>query len=164
MKGQTAIEYLMTYGWAILIILIVAGVLAYYGIFAPSGFLGPTARGFGQVQVLNPWSILATDGTITLNLENRVGGTIRISEVDMTVGGDATKRTVTTLTGNVGGTSTLNVTSGGKAIISGKPSNSWPGTYKAGDTYTAVITITYYYPFDAATNFTSTGTISGTYS
>ena len=39
MKGQTAIEYLMTYGWAILIILIVAGVLAYYGIFAPSGFL-----------------------------------------------------------------------------------------------------------------------------
>jgi len=40
MKGQTAIEYLMTYGWAILIILIVAGVLAYYGIFAPAGFLG----------------------------------------------------------------------------------------------------------------------------
>ena len=57
MKGQTAIEYLMTYGWAILIILIVAGVLAYYGIFAPSSFLGPTARGFGQIQVLNPWSL-----------------------------------------------------------------------------------------------------------
>jgi hypothetical protein len=35
MKGQTAIEYLMTYGWAILIILIVAGVLAYYGIIRP---------------------------------------------------------------------------------------------------------------------------------
>jgi hypothetical protein len=34
-KGPTAVEYLMTYGWAVLIILIVAGVLAYYGIFAP---------------------------------------------------------------------------------------------------------------------------------
>jgi hypothetical protein len=33
MKGQTVVECLMTYGWAILIILIVAGVLAYYGIF-----------------------------------------------------------------------------------------------------------------------------------
>ena len=42
MKGQTAIEYLLTYGWAILIILIVAGVLAYYGIFAPKGFLSET--------------------------------------------------------------------------------------------------------------------------
>jgi hypothetical protein len=38
-KGETAIELLMTYGWAILIILIVAGVLAYYGIFSPRGFL-----------------------------------------------------------------------------------------------------------------------------
>jgi hypothetical protein len=38
-KSQTAVELLTTYGWAILIILIVAGVLAYYGIFAPRGFL-----------------------------------------------------------------------------------------------------------------------------
>jgi hypothetical protein len=39
LKGQTALEYILTYGWAILIILIVAGVLAYYGVFAPEGFL-----------------------------------------------------------------------------------------------------------------------------
>jgi len=38
MKGQTAMEYLMTYGWVILIILIVALVLAYYGIY-PKAFL-----------------------------------------------------------------------------------------------------------------------------
>lgn len=33
MKGQTALEYLLTYGWAILIILVVLTVLWYYGIF-----------------------------------------------------------------------------------------------------------------------------------
>ena len=159
MKGQTAIEYLMTYGWAILIILIVAGVLAYYGIFAPSGFLGPTARGFGQVQVLNPWSILASDGTINLNLENRVGGTIRIYELNITIGSNTH-----TLSTYIAGNPTLNVTSGGKAVVSGQP-NNWETTVpKSGDTYTATITIYYYYPYDSTNVFSSTGTISGTYS
>lgn len=37
--GQTANEYLLTYGWAIIIILVAAGVLAYYGIFALRAFL-----------------------------------------------------------------------------------------------------------------------------
>lgn len=35
------IEYLMEYGWAILIILIAAGMLTYYGIFALERFLVP---------------------------------------------------------------------------------------------------------------------------
>lgn len=34
-KGQAAMEYLMTYGWAILIILIALGALFYLGIFKP---------------------------------------------------------------------------------------------------------------------------------
>jgi len=33
MKGQTALEYLITYGWAVLIILVVLAVLYYYGAF-----------------------------------------------------------------------------------------------------------------------------------
>jgi hypothetical protein len=38
---QSAMEYLMTYGWAILIIAIVLGVLYYLGVFSPS-IIGPT--------------------------------------------------------------------------------------------------------------------------
>jgi hypothetical protein len=34
-KGQAAMEYLMTYGWAILIILIALGALFYLGVFRP---------------------------------------------------------------------------------------------------------------------------------
>jgi len=36
LKGQTALEYLITYGWAILVILVVLAVLWYYGVFNPS--------------------------------------------------------------------------------------------------------------------------------
>lgn len=34
-KGQAAMEFLMTYGWAILTGLIAIGVLAYFGVFSP---------------------------------------------------------------------------------------------------------------------------------
>ncbi|MCD4666732.1 hypothetical protein K8R47_02895 [archaeon] len=35
-KAQTAMEYLMTYGWAILIVLIALAALFYLGVFNPS--------------------------------------------------------------------------------------------------------------------------------
>ncbi|MBI4399599.1 hypothetical protein HY570_02520 [Candidatus Micrarchaeota archaeon] len=35
-KGQAAMEYLMTYGWAILVIILVLALLLYLGVFAPS--------------------------------------------------------------------------------------------------------------------------------
>ena len=168
MKGQTAIEYLMTYGWAILIILIVAGVLAYYGIFAPSGFLGPTARGFGQVQVLNPWSLSAANGAITLNLENRVGGTIDVYNITYTLtnGGSGTysaagpSASLTCTSGCITPGTDTNVTSGVKGVFLASPSGATNiGT--TGSTYTATVTIYYYY---SGATFSSTGTISGTYS
>jgi len=152
MKGQTAIEYLMTYGWAILIILIVAGVLAYYGIFAPAGFLAPTARGFGQVQVLNPWSIAATGGATSLYMENRVGGQITVDTITLDVGNGAVTCTPT------GG---VVIDSGAKAVVTCTPAAGTWTDQTPGESYTATITISY--TFQSAT-FTSTGTISGTYS
>jgi len=167
MKGQTAIEYLMTYGWAILIILIVAGVLAYYGIFAPSGFLGPTARGFGQLQVLNPWSLSAANGAITMNLENRVGGTINVTSIKYTLTnggtgtyeGNITTTPATLICSGCISTSGTDLTSGGKAVFTASPGASDVGT--SGSSYTATVTIAYNY---SSGQFTSTGTISGTYS
>lgn len=87
MKAQSYIEYLMTYGWAILIILIVGGVLAYYGIFSPESFLGPTAQGFQNVQVLNPWQI-NTNGDMILNLRNLQGGPIKVLNVSYIIYGE----------------------------------------------------------------------------
>jgi hypothetical protein len=152
MKGQTAVEYLMTYGWAILIILIVAGVLAYYGIFAPAGFLGPTARGFGQIQALNPWSVSASTGNIVMSVGNRVGGTVTFTNITYTT--DSGQNVVASA---INGNTTL--TSGSNGVISAT------GTQitgkNAGDPYTATVII--YYTYGGQT-FTSSGTLSGTYS
>ena len=38
-KAQVAMEFLMTYGWAILVVLIAVGVLAYFGVFQMERFL-----------------------------------------------------------------------------------------------------------------------------
>ena len=38
-KGQAAMEFLMTYGWAILVVLAAIGALAYFGVLNPSKFL-----------------------------------------------------------------------------------------------------------------------------
>ena len=41
-KGQAAMEFLMTYGWAILAAIIAIGVLAYFGVFSPGRLVGST--------------------------------------------------------------------------------------------------------------------------
>ncbi len=51
-KLQSAMEYLMTYGWAILVIAVVLGVLYSLGIFNPSSF-APKAQP-GSCQVFRP--------------------------------------------------------------------------------------------------------------
>ncbi len=46
---QSAMEYLMTYGWAILVIAVVLGVLYSLGIFSPSNFAPKASPGSCQV-------------------------------------------------------------------------------------------------------------------
>ena len=38
-KGQAALEFLTTYGWAFLVILVMIGALGYFGILSPGNFL-----------------------------------------------------------------------------------------------------------------------------
>ena len=39
-KSQAAMEFLMTYGWAILVVLAAIAALAYFGVLSPEKFLG----------------------------------------------------------------------------------------------------------------------------
>lgn len=50
MKGQTALEYLMTYGWALLIIVVVGAALYALGVFNPATYATEGCRGFGYFQ------------------------------------------------------------------------------------------------------------------
>ena len=38
-RSQAALEFLMTYGWAILVVLVAVGALAYFGVLSPDKFL-----------------------------------------------------------------------------------------------------------------------------
>ena len=38
-KAQAAMEFLMTYGWAVLVVLLAVGALAYFGVLNPQGLL-----------------------------------------------------------------------------------------------------------------------------
>ena len=69
MRAQSAMEYLMTYGWAILIIAIVLGALFSLGVFSSSSFIGttciPASGYFCSNPVLHNGNFVATVGQST---------------------------------------------------------------------------------------------------
>ncbi len=77
-KGQAALEYLVTYGWAILAIVIIAGVLWYSGVFNPSRFAGEKQCSGFDAFICQDYR-LNTTGSLTLVLNNKVGGSITVS-------------------------------------------------------------------------------------
>jgi hypothetical protein len=149
MMGHTAFEYLMTYGWVIIIALIVTGVMTYYGIFSPSGsFLSVTVKGFGQVQVMSPWNIDASSGDVRLNLQNRLDGDITIIGANVTIENTPIAYAASKIIHS--GTSDLTLFT----------PNLWTSQEK-GAQYTANVKIIYIYQ---GSIFSSSGEVSGTYS
>lgn len=80
-KAQGALEFLMTYGWAFLVILIMIGALAYFGVLNPTKFL-PERCTFGT-QFLCKDYLLATGPGATNNLilriQNNLGSGIAVN-------------------------------------------------------------------------------------
>ena len=75
LRMQSSLEFLVTYGWAILAIVIIAGVLWYFGVFDPFSFVdAKQSAGFNTFGI-GDFSI-ASNGVVLLVLENRVGNTI----------------------------------------------------------------------------------------
>ncbi len=71
-KGQAAMEFLMTYGWAILVVLVAIGALAYFGVLNPSRFLPSSctvAPGIG----CDEFKVTASDDSVQLLLRNGMG-------------------------------------------------------------------------------------------
>lgn len=76
-KGQAAMEFLMTYGWAILAAIIVIAALAAFGVFSPSTYIPNTCS------LSAPFGCVAgtaddTDG-VKLELRNGAGDTLNVT-------------------------------------------------------------------------------------
>ena len=81
-KGQAAMEFLMTYGWAILVVLAAIGALAYFGVLSPDRFL--------PEKCTMPSGIACLDfkyeaGTIDIVVQNSAG--FSMTDVSLTVNG-----------------------------------------------------------------------------
>jgi len=78
-KGQAAMEFLMTYGWAILVVLVVIGALAYFGVLTPTAFL-PSRCQFSTGLVCLDKQI-TSDGVIAFRINNGLGTAIDIKAI-----------------------------------------------------------------------------------
>ena len=81
-KGQAAMEFLMTYGWAILVVLAAIGALAYFGVLSPDRFLPEKCTLPSGVACLD----FRYSGTaIEMSIQNGAG--FDMSNVSVTVNG-----------------------------------------------------------------------------
>jgi len=88
-KSQAALEFLTTYAWAFLVILIMVGALAYFGVLNPSKLL-PDRCNFGSEIGCVDFSMTGgSTGTVNLRLKNSVGEPIDVDSVTMEVEGGA---------------------------------------------------------------------------
>ena len=146
-KGQAALDFLMTYGWAIALVVIIAAVLFALGIFDVSNFTGYQAAGFSGVAVQG-WNLGAA-GTMNMAFTNQVGGQIRVDAVSITVGQNTTTLSGLPVPMNTGQSTGMLSTA--------------PGVFGAqtpGTGYTAKVYINY---TDLNANFpyTTSGTLTG---
>ena len=110
-KGQAAMEYLMTYGWAILIIIVVVGALFAMGVFKTSSAVAcsPCFSNFAFVDY-SAGTLLIRNGANEINITSVTGGTIPAT-TNYDPGEDITISGVST-SGNVDMTITFDIVGG----------------------------------------------------
>jgi len=80
-RAQAAMEFLMTYGWAILVVLIVISALAYSGVLDPSALL-PDKCVFASGVICENFAIESS--RITMILQNHLGSKITVDGINVT--------------------------------------------------------------------------------
>ena len=83
LKSQAALEFLTTYGWAFLVIIIMIGALAYFGILNPVKIV-PNRCNFGSEFSCVDYQISETAHTMKIKLKNNVGQTITTTSATIT--------------------------------------------------------------------------------
>ena len=82
LRAQSAMEYLLTYGWAFLIIAVVLGAMFALGIFNPGQFVGSECflpAGFSCLSF-----VLSTNGQLVVNLEQATQSPLNITGFNCT--------------------------------------------------------------------------------
>ena len=78
-KGQAAMEFLMTYGWAILVVLAAIGALAYFGVLSPQKLLPDRTTFTAPTPNIDLAVIDGTTGMVSIAFRNNVGVNINVT-------------------------------------------------------------------------------------
>ncbi len=153
-KGQSALEYMMTYGWAILIIVIVAVILYSMGIFNPRASVTASSSGFSPFAASA--AICGSNITVAFTVGGLPNGATSVALGKMFLSSaTGTNTSSATATGVVG----VSVTSGSSFKV------TFPGISCAssGVPFTASGILEYSLTTSAgAASYNATGTVAGT--
>jgi hypothetical protein len=83
-KGQAAMEFLMTYGWAILAAVIVIAVLAYFGVFSPSTYVPDKCVLSVPLGCKDGVAGVSVASGLTFVIQNGAGSSVAISKINVT--------------------------------------------------------------------------------
>jgi len=81
-KSQAALEFIMTYGWAILVVLVAIGALAYFGVLSPDRFLPSKCTLQSGIACLDHKATKTVTGDqLTIVYQNSLGQDITIDRI-----------------------------------------------------------------------------------
>ncbi len=145
-KGQSATEYLMTYGWAILAITIV-GALLYTQVFSNKSCTTSTTFSVdsGVVPVAQQY-VIETDGSVRMLVKNNLDKNV----------------TITGVSGDSGSNTTLNIVVPPGQTATVDTVTNVAGAGESGKCYSEQISITYDVS-GGLSNMKSTGVLNGKY-
>lgn len=129
-KGQTALEYLMTYGWAILIVIVVVAALYSLGLTKPCRWVGTQITGFGEVAVSG---IKFTPDNLYISIQRQKPEDITITGVSF----------ASAANGNGVNTTSITLTSGASPTAFIVPQAPGGKGGSVGDCYAIDVTINY---------------------
>ncbi len=154
-RAQAAMEFIMTYGWMLVILVVVLAALGYLGIFTIQRPIGCSFPGNFVCKAVK----LTADGNLTMDLSQDTGHDINILGLNCTKN-PGTNPSLTTINAFIRN-SDHNITANGTNIkcldTSGKSA-----TGRIGGTYTGQILV-YYIENDTGMTHLVTGDITATY-
>ena len=145
-RGQSSVEYLMTYGWAFIILLAVIAILYSFGVFNPQQYMGEECLFQPSLQCKS-MSLSSSTGNFKLDLTNGLG--YKITNVKYTAQllstGDSNSGTIVSVNPN--------------EVISISTTFK-PETLRTGTLEKVKVTLTYQIEGDNTQYYTTTGIVA----
>lgn len=125
-KSQAALEFIMTYGWAILVVLVAIGALAYFGVLSPDRFLPSKCTLQSGIACIDSKAVTST---VTVRITNSLG--FDIDTIVVKAGGCGTSSSTPTLANGASATYDITCT---PALTGSKYNQQLNVSYRVTDT------------------------------